>query len=234
LRFLLMAKQHKERGEDASALKMYELALPFFPGQEKLLKKIDNLRAKIQAKREEARTAAATSADTERRRPPISTAPIVQSSMPTTNPTKDAEIKQRKTKANIESDEEFNASVIARDYDDDDSFLYKTTKSKKHRSKGGSKTALRILADESDDGTREPPSPRTQQLLDIVNSRNVTLIKGLSGVGAKKARDLVEFLELQSEDEGNTIKSLRQLRAVPGVGAKTVERAYEGIAGLVA
>jgi hypothetical protein len=52
LRFLLMAKQHKERGEDSSALKMYELAEPFFPGQQKLQKKIDALRAKIAAKRE--------------------------------------------------------------------------------------------------------------------------------------------------------------------------------------
>src|SRR5450432_1256962 len=52
LRFLLMAKQHKERGEDSSALKMYELAVPFFPGQQKLQKKMEILRAKIAAKRE--------------------------------------------------------------------------------------------------------------------------------------------------------------------------------------
>jgi competence ComEA-like helix-hairpin-helix protein len=52
---------------------------------------------------------------------------------------------------------------------------------------------------------------------------------GLSGVGAKKARDLVEFLELQNEDDGGNIQTLQQLRAVPGVGNRTVERAYEGI-----
>ncbi|KAF7536482.1 hypothetical protein G7054_g4497 [Neopestalotiopsis clavispora] len=52
LRFLLMARQHKERGEDASALTMYELALPFFPGQAKLLSKISKLKAKIAAKRQ--------------------------------------------------------------------------------------------------------------------------------------------------------------------------------------
>ncbi|KAI0165375.1 kinesin heavy chain [Hypoxylon sp. FL1284] len=52
LRFLLMARQHKERGEDASALKMYEMALPYFPGQARLLGKIDKLKAKLEAKRE--------------------------------------------------------------------------------------------------------------------------------------------------------------------------------------
>lgn len=31
LQFLLMAKQHHIRGEDASALRMYRLAQPFFP-----------------------------------------------------------------------------------------------------------------------------------------------------------------------------------------------------------
>jgi len=202
LRFLLMAKQHKERGEDSSALKMYELALPFFPEQEKLLKKIDNLRAKIQAKRLEMANKS-VSVEVERRAP-IATVPIAQRPMPATSLADESEPKPRKTKGNTESDDEYNGSVIIRvdDYEDDDSFSYKPSKSKKTK-------------------------------IYIVNSRDVALIKGLSGVGAKKARDLVEFLELQSEDEGNSIKTLKQLRAVPGVGAKTVERAYDGVAALM-
>lgn len=47
LRFLLAARQHKERGDEAAALKAYEAALPFFPGQAKLLGKISRLRARL-------------------------------------------------------------------------------------------------------------------------------------------------------------------------------------------
>ena len=55
-------------------------------------------------------------------------------------------------------------------------------------------------------------------------------IKGLNGIGAKKARDLLEFLDLQAEEEGGRIESLGQLVGVPGMGGKTVERMYEGVA----
>jgi hypothetical protein len=41
----------------------------------------------------------------------------------------------------------------------------------------------------------------------------------------------VEFLELG--DEGLDIRSLQQLIAVPGLGKRTVERAYDGIATLL-
>ena len=229
LRFLLMAKQHKERGEDASALKMYEMALPFFPGQVKLVRKIENLRAKIQAKRDEASRHLAP--EVERRKP--ATAPIMQLPTPVASfelsPPK-PQAKSRHQKANAESDDEFNGSAIrGEEYEDDESFSYQPNKSKKPRTKRASKSTMRIFTDSVDDAL-DQPTPRTKQLLDIVNSRDVGLIKGLSGVGAKKARDLVEFLELQSDDEGNAIKSLKQLTAVPGLGGKTVTRAYEGIA----
>ena len=229
LRFLLMAKQHKERGEDSSALKMYELAVPFFPGQEKLQKKIDNLRAKIQAKREEA--AKASAAIVESRKAPA-TAPI-----PLPSPPKSFEAPQEEThsksrrKANADSEDEFNGSAIlqAEDYEDDDSFSYKSSKPKKSKQKSAPKSSLRIFADDTD----APLTPRTRHLLDIVNSRDIAMIKGLSGVGAKKARDLVEFLELQNEDEGGNIRTLQQLIAVPGLGKKSVERAYEGVSALL-
>lgn len=47
LRFLLAARQHKEKGDDASALRAYEMALPFFPGQAKLIGKIQRLRNRL-------------------------------------------------------------------------------------------------------------------------------------------------------------------------------------------
>ncbi|KAM3521225.1 hypothetical protein NHJ13051_006369 [Beauveria bassiana] len=47
LRYLLSARQHKESGDEASALKAYEMALPFFPGQAKLIGKIMRLRSRL-------------------------------------------------------------------------------------------------------------------------------------------------------------------------------------------
>jgi hypothetical protein len=235
LRFLLMAKQHKERGEDTSALKMYELALPFFPGQEKLQKKIDNLRGKIQAKREE--TAKALMPVDVDRRQPIAMVPIAQLPPPAKSfeiPEQEAEANRRKGKISADSDDDFNGSAIHPDeYEDDDSFSYKPSKSKKPRSKPTTKSTLKVFSDGIDAGL-EPPTPRTRHLLDIVNSRDVAMIKGLAGVGAKKARDLVEFLELQSEDDGGNIRTLKQLQGVPGLGVRTVERAYDGITALLA
>lgn len=218
LRFLLMAKQHKERGEYQSALKMYELALPYFPGQEKLLRKMDNLRAKIQAKKDE--------------EVPKSTGPLTNTIKPTAAPLVPQATKARQSKLNAVSDDEYNESQMADDDDnyEDDSFAYRAPKSKRTKqSKAASKSALQVFADDVDNGMEEPSTPRTLQLLEIVNSRDVALIKGLSGVGAKKARDLVEFLELRSEDDGGMIRSLKQLRAIPGLGGRTVERALEGI-----
>jgi DNA uptake protein ComE-like DNA-binding protein len=248
LRFLLMAKQHKERGEDHSALKMYEMAVPFFPGQEKLQKKIENLRAKISAKREaEAASRAPVDVPAASKYSPVAvtkrtglaTAPIA-AQLPT--PAASFEISQpqahaksRRTKTE-ESDDEYNGSAIINggDYGDDDSFSYKPTKPKKPKSKSVAKSTLRIFADEADtESSDAPQTPRTRHLLDIINSRDVALIKGLSGIGGKKARDLVEFLELQSEDDGGNIRDLQQLRTMPGMGVKTVERAYDGIAALL-
>jgi len=202
---------------------MYELAVPFFPGQEKLQKKIENLRAKIQAKKDEAARAAASVAETRK-------APIPLPSPPTSFGEEARPIPRKK--ANPYSDDELNGSAFIQqeEYEDDDSFSHKPSKTKKSKSaKIVPKSSLKIFADETDG----PLTPRTRHLLDIVNSRDVAMIKGLSGVGAKKARDLVEFLELQNEDEGGNIRTLQQLIAVPGLGKRSVERAYEGVDALL-
>ncbi|KAH1995235.1 hypothetical protein KXV33_002025 [Aspergillus fumigatus] len=56
LSYLLMGKQHQARGEDLSALKMYQLALPFFPKNEKLATKIATLKERIQSRQREQTT----------------------------------------------------------------------------------------------------------------------------------------------------------------------------------
>lgn len=226
LRFLLMAKQHKERGEDSSALKMYELAVPFFPGQQKLQKKMEILRAKIAAKRELAEQGQAESHNAvanSRTQPPTLSAPPERSVEIKTKP------KRGRTAA--DSDDEYNGSEVQHEpYEgDDDSFTYKpSSKARKPKSKPVSKPLPSLLDCRTDD----PLNPSAAHLLSIINSRNVALIKGLNGVGAKKARDLVEFLELRAEDEeGGRIGSLAQLRGVPGLGGRTVERMLEGVEG---
>ncbi|CAL3971652.1 hypothetical protein PZA11_004971 [Diplocarpon coronariae] len=235
LRFLLMAKQHKERGEYSSALKMYELAVPFFPGQEKLRKKMDHLRARIQAKKDDATTVPPP--EMAKRKAPVTMPTGAPPSPPTSFgiPDDDSPVQQRIAKASAVSDDEFHGSAVmqAEDYEDADSFSYKTAKPKKPKSRAGAKSAMRIFSDEAESLRFEPTTPRTRHLLEIVNSRNVAMIRGLSGVGAKKAKDLVEYLELQNEDEGGMINNLAQLIAVPGLGKRSVERAYEGIAALL-
>ncbi|TVY35756.1 Kinesin-like protein [Lachnellula subtilissima] len=255
LRFLLMAKQHKERGEDFSALKMYEMAVPFFPGQEKLRKKIDGLKAKITAKRDAETASRASVTVVVPKRTGVATAPIsavAQLSTPAVSfeisqpqfqpepqhkpePQPQPQAKTRKTNT-VESDDEYNGSalMIGGGYEDDDSFSYRTTaKPKKHKSKSTAKSTLHVFADDVNTNSNPPQTPRTRHLLDTINSRDVALIKGLSGIGGKKARDLIEFLALQDEEDGGMITNLQQLIGMPGMGARTVERAYEGIAALL-
>lgn len=218
LRFLLMAKQHKERGEDSSALKMYELAMPFFPGQEKLQRKMESLRAKIQHKRDERDRVV------EPTRPPA-LAPLVKQ-LPTPAASFDVSEEptlRRNTRKSTELDEDYagcddNASA----YEDEDSFRARPRKqrSSKLKTKVFNDTEAKFDGELTDAG---------RHLLDVINSRDVAQIKGLSGVGAKKARDLVEFLELQGEEDGGRIASLRQLMAVPGLGSRTVEKMYDGL-----
>lgn len=182
LKCLLAARQAKETGDEVAALRMYEMALPFFPGQAKLVGKIERLRAKLGVEGEHLSAG--------------------------------AEQKLEKRKRRVVEDEEDYEAVEA---DDDESFVGAKPKSRKKR-------VVTVL---EDDG---PMTPRRQQLLDVVNSRDVLRIKGLAGFGPKKARDLVAYLELLPEDEGGRIDSLGRLRLVPGMGGKTIERACEGMA----
>jgi hypothetical protein len=227
LRFLLMAKQHKERGEDSSALKMYELAEPFFPSQQKLQKKIEALKAKIAAKRE----LAAQGQKESQKLAAGTMLPPHAPSVPLQRSVEETKTKSKKGRAAPESDDEYNNSELPHDdqvtYNDgdDDSFTYKPSKARKPKSKPPAPPAFLSIPSDNGGGL----TPRSKYLLSIVNSRDVTLIKGLSGVGAKKARDLVEFLELQGEDEGGKIESLKQLVGVPGMGCRTVEKMLEGV-----
>lgn len=207
LRLLLQARQAKERGEEAAALRLYEAAAPFFPGQVKLQGKIDRLRARLGLGAGDAAHPPAVPGDRER----VVTGAASRMTV---------------------DDDDYRDGGEADVEEDDESFVLKPA-----RVKGGRKARKAALPSSlatfgSEDGSLAlESSPKTKQLLDIVNSRDLSQIKGLHGFGAKKARDLVEHLALKGEEEWARIESLAQLRLVPGMGGRTIERAYEGLVG---
>ncbi|KFY02520.1 hypothetical protein O988_02102 [Pseudogymnoascus sp. VKM F-3808] len=228
LRFLLMAKQHKEHGQDSSALKMYEMALPYFPGQAKLERKIEALRARIRAKKDEEQhhLAAQKHQSLPTTSGHLATRPIQQLPIPAASFEAVSEApasKKRKMKVRPDNDDEDFSGVADEDsYDDDDSLSHKPLKARKSKA---SKPFVFTFGDEG-----AALTPRKRFILNAVNSRDIGQIKGLNGIGAKKARDLLEFLDLQADEEGGRIESLGQLVGIPGMGGKTVERMYEGVA----
>ncbi|KAK8088293.1 kinesin family member 22 [Apiospora hydei] len=193
LRFLLMARQHKERGEDASALKMYEMALPFFPGQVKLLAKMDRLRVKLAAKAEGKDSGCDIGLES-------GGSPI------------------RKKKVHRQTDNEEDYDEASEADDDEEDYSRNRKKNKKVK-------ALKL--DLPLDDTLL--TPHMQELLDIINSKDLSAIMSLQGFGPKKARDLVDYLSATRDEEAGVITSLDQLRAIPGMGGRAVERAYEGL-----
>jgi DNA uptake protein ComE-like DNA-binding protein len=70
-------------------------------------------------------------------------------------------------------------------------------------------------------------TPRTRHLLSIINTKDVSQIKLLKGVGAKKAESIVNCL-CDLEDEAK-VTSLGQLGKLKGVGVKTVENMRSGV-----
>lgn len=237
LQYLLMAKQHLVRGEDASALKMYQLALPFFAGNEKLAQKMLRLQGKIKGK-------------TER---PVSMAGGV--ALPQTDEAMIGTSRPQGRKHRVQDEDENyheDANGQAEDAEESD-FEYRSKPRKPSRRQLGvfrdepEKHSLRASRSEEElayalalDGNPQQ-TPRTQHILRIVNTRDVAQIRLLRGVGAKKAETIVNCLcEMGDEDEESVegggvgvIKDLEALGRVKGVGAKGVERMREGVVGIV-
>jgi len=205
LQFLLMAKQHHVRGEEGPALKMYRLALPFFPDNEKLAQKILVLQDKIRRRRErsEYEPEEAQKGETEAYREP----------------------RQMEDEDNVrsEADDEYKPTE---EENQDESIAFEEpapqVKSRKKKT-----PPLAVFRDGAADATSRSAemSPRTASLLRIINSRDIAAIKMLKGVGAKKAEAIVNSLcSLLDDDEGTpAVRSLEQLGGIKGVGAKTVE-----------
>ncbi|KAF4554645.1 Kinesin motor domain-containing protein 3 [Elsinoe fawcettii] len=199
LQYLLMAKQHQVRGEDNSALKMYQMALPFFPGNEKLNRKILSLKDRMSRKQSQA-------------------VPAMDGSRYEPAYNQDQPVAE-------DEDASFQYDAEAAQEDEDDSFLPIKRQPKKRK--------LQVRVDrpsESEDELCLPAAetPRTKELLKIINTRDVSQIRLLKGVGAKKAEMIVNCLcELEEQVE---LQGLAELGRLKGVGAKGVEKMREGLA----
>ncbi|KAI9723663.1 MAG: hypothetical protein M1812_000963 [Candelaria pacifica] len=212
LTYLLMAKQHHVRGEEISALKMYQLALPYFPDNEKLASKISTLQEKLREKREQNNK---PTLEPLRRPPPE---PIV---MPATKKTLDDPAEDDYA--------EPQEATSDGEYRETNGFKFKSKVRKP------SKTKLPVFRDDEDElGLPSDGTPRTKNLLRIINTRDLSQIKLLKGVGAKKAEAIVDCLcslevDKSGEDGTALITSLGQLSSMKGVGAKTVENMRIGL-----
>ncbi|KAI9707204.1 MAG: hypothetical protein M1836_000164 [Candelina mexicana] len=213
--FSYVAEQHHVRGEETSALKMYQLASPYFPDNEKLASKIASLQGKLKEKREQQSKPAST---TLQRPPPDPIAiPIMRKT--SDDPADD----DYETSPNASSDGEYQD-------DDDDGLRFKPKVRK------SSKTKVSVFRDGDDElGLPSDGTPRTRNLLGIINTRDLSQIKLLKGVGAKKAEAIVHCLcnleDGKGGKDGSTavITSLGQLSSMKGVGAKTVESMRIGL-----
>lgn len=200
LSYLLMAKQHLVRGEEGSALKMYELAREYFPENEKLAAKILRLRERVRGRREAGGKEGGAVEEPEKRK-----------------------VKAVTERVDEEAEEESKAPEPANDNDDedyqsDDGFRYKPKRTKIRQTKTVTPGIHAEVAQ----------TPRTKQLLQIINTRDLGQIRLLRGVGAKKAEGILAAL---SGAEEGAIGSLGQLGGLRGVGAKTVENMRAGLGG---
>lgn len=203
MRLLLQARRLKEKGDDEGTLRCYESALPYFPGQAKLLAKIEKLKTKLASKKQPAERVETVQPESTR---------------------------SRTTKTPLEAGSEDDANdsdYHGSEADADESYIAPTKpKSKPAKPSKSRPVACLPTPESSFDGRSGPPTPRTQRLLDVFNSRDEQMIQSLHGFGAKKARDMVERLAQYTDAR---IESLQELRSVPGFGGKMLERAWEGI-----
>lgn len=215
LSYLLMGKQYQAKGEESSALRMYQLAQPYFPNNEKLASRIELLKERLT-----------------RRTRPLAPKSVVDHLAPR------AERQKRHAKIRLGAEHDSDG-----DYDDDeyreshpdeglgDEEFKNSCQTRKVSSRKPaaviSRTVRRRILDSIDD--QENHTPRTTHILSVINSRNVNHIKSLRGIGAKKAEAIIDRMrELDnardSKNEHLTqVRSLAELGKLKGVGIKTVE-----------
>lgn len=221
LQYLLMAKQHQVRGEYGSALKMYQLALPHFPDNEKLVRKIVALQDSMAAKRVAKRASAMEGEQIED---------------PTHKPA-------ARRKAKADEDESYHeAQEEVEQQDENDEVVYRprtkirrphmaslirSTEPAPVATTDDATPAVEVDSDDELAAALTAQTPRTKRLIEIINTKDVSQIKLLKGVGAKKAEAIVNCL-CDLEDDAR-VESLSQLGKLKGVGVKTVQNMRAGL-----
>ncbi|KAL8643579.1 MAG: hypothetical protein Q9226_008267 [Calogaya cf. arnoldii] len=162
LAFLLMAKQHAVRGEDKSALRMFLLAKDHFPDNAKLASKIEKLQSKLQEKQQTRQKSAEAQDDAANIN---KSAQHGEEMLPSSN-------KQTRTMHDDRTakDDEYQPEIVEdseEGYESADSFRYRPKKGK-----GSKKAAVNRPCRK--EAAACPNSPRTKQLLSIINSRRGT------------------------------------------------------------
>ena len=249
LTFLLMAKQHTLRGEDLSALEMYKLAKNYFPGNKKLDLKIDNLREKThQRKAEEGKNhrvieRSGSDPNNDRR--------LVDSDSRTDEPSlvvyrpSESQIPPKQRDSGVEcgpanqrlfsrSSTRYPVAKIPKAKQDDSDYETEVyDKDNGTESDGGFhyKAKTKRKGPRSEVVQDQTQTPRTKQLLDIVNARDISQIRLLKGVGARKAEAIFEALCCADQNGSNefVVRNLRELGRLRGVGPKTVENMRMGL-----
>lgn len=221
LSYLLMGKQHQSHGEYRSALKMYQLALSYFPDNKKLVRKIDDMKTKL-GNHVAQEVAGKTENKPDRMLPGRRHNQQRQPSRFSTASYDDGD------------DEEYHASD-AESCSEDEGFDIRRQRMQSTRSSARSGCEINVH-NVSSAVTGAVNSPRTARILSVINSRNVSQIKLLRGVGSKKAEAIVDCLcEMDNPGNGSEsgnfvqIRNLAELGKMKGVGLKMVENMRNAI-----
>ncbi|KIW89430.1 uncharacterized protein Z519_09586 [Cladophialophora bantiana CBS 173.52] len=216
LSYLFMAKQHQARGEFGSALKMYELARPYFPDNEKLKGKIERLREKLAAKMRE----------------PIEIVVGPEERLTVSS----GSDKTKMSRTNDDGDESYQdedneGSAYHESDEDEASHRPRQKKQPKQQKRRARASSLDPLTQQIPSELHDAVTPRTQYLLNVINTRDIAKIKTLNGLGAKRAEGIVEYLNEQGEDGAGEVlvRSWNDLAKLKGIGKKTLETMREGV-----
>jgi DNA uptake protein ComE-like DNA-binding protein len=206
---------------------MYQMALPYFPGNEKLKTKMRNLEERIRVKRE-----ASTVKNVSALVHSVSTSEAISIQTQPSRLMAPLRAEKKQAKATVAQKDENEDDDFAPRVESEDDESYASDGSFQYRAKGSRKPKkvakkLPVFRDVSAAGRQSgEQTPRTAQLLRIINSRDVGRIKALKGVGTKKADAIVNCL-VEMEDE--EVRDLESLALLKGVGGRTVENMRLGL-----
>ncbi|KAH8151594.1 uncharacterized protein LAJ45_04216 [Morchella importuna] len=220
LTYILLAKQHTARGENFSALKMYELAQTYFPDNPKIMKKIAALRGKKNS-------GMSTAINILSRKEDETSIMDIEGGEIKTSDVKE-ELYTKETHAPPPPMPVKKAFAVFTDNDRVDA----VTNWKEEQDEQDEQDE-HVHNNDLMDTDYIPPAdvqqtPRTQSLLKIINSEDVAQIMKLRGVGKKRAESLAQHVRGRREaaiddDEDFGFKDLEELGMIRGIGQGMVE-----------